>query len=68
MNQETKSVLMRFVRGAVSGAVAMMILVAPGNISNGADLSVWLNNLMLAGIVGFIGGVLLAVDKWARME
>lgn len=65
-----KRVGMRFLRGAVSGSVASMaaLLAVAGreDINNLASLEVWLITLSFAGIVGFVSGGLLALDKYFR--
>jgi hypothetical protein len=62
-----KSLLLRFVRAFVAGAVATMIAVVPvASNSNWQDLKVWLSALALAGIVGGINGTILAIDKYIR--
>lgn len=60
-----KSVGMRFVRGAIAGAVASMVVV---NMSVGTftDLKVFGASLVIAGIVGGLSGGILAVDKLMR--
>lgn len=68
MNQVFKSVALRFLRAFVSGAVATMLVVAPINIADWTALSSWLSALALAGIVGGIAGVIMALDKLYRME
>lgn len=65
MTQKTKSVLLRFVRAFVAGAVSVMITIVP--MTGGwKDLGTWLSSLALAGIIGGISGVLMAVDKYLR--
>lgn len=68
MQQIVKSIIMRFVRGGLAGAVASMLSVSPTIVNNYNDLGVWLNTLLLAGFVGFVSGSLLAIDKAVRIE
>lgn len=65
MTQIIKSVLLRFVRAFVAGAVSVMITVVPLT-GNWDELSTWLSSLALAGIVGGISGVIQATDKYIR--
>ncbi len=64
----TKGIIMRFIRGLVSGAVSAMILIAPMGVSSWGDVYGWLNSLAMAGLLGAISGALLAVDKYLRAE
>ena len=66
MTQVTKSVLLRFVRSFVAGAVATMITVAPMSTMGWENLSTWLSALGLGAIVGGISGLLQASDKYFR--
>ena len=67
MTQLTKSVILRFVRAFVAGAVSTMVVVVPLSGSWG-ELKTWLSALALAGLVGGINGLIQAIDKWARSE
>lgn len=58
----------RFLRGGISGATGMMTVIVYNNISNWQDVGMWLNALAIALVVGFIAGILMAVDKWVRTE
>ena len=65
MNQLAKSIIYRFIRAFVSGAVSTMILIVP--LTGGwADLEKWLSALSLGAIIGGISGVLQATDKYLR--
>ena len=66
MSDIAKSVLLRFVRGAVAGAIAVMIPLLPQNASNVTDIKAWLISLGMAGFIGAITGFILAVDKAVR--
>jgi len=61
-----KGVLYRFLRGAVSGAVATMVTVQVLSGNSWGDIIAWLNTLAIGGVIGFITGGLLAVDKYLR--
>jgi hypothetical protein len=65
MSTKTKSVLMRFFKGFVSGAITTMSLVVVFVPQNLVELKVILSALAFAGIAGGINGLLLAINKWA---
>jgi len=63
-----KSLLYRFIRGAVAGAVSAGITITVAGVNTFADLKSFLGTLTVALIVGAISGLLLAIDKFCRME
>jgi hypothetical protein len=67
MSEVTKSLVLRFVRAFVAGAVGTMLttLTFAGGWS---ELGSWLAALGLGAIVGGISGVLQTADKYLRME
>lgn len=65
MSELAKSVLLRFLRAFVAGAVSTMVVIVP-LANDWSSLKGWLSALSLAGIIGGITGVLQAVDKWVR--
>ena len=65
MDKVIKSVILRFVRAFIAGAVATMLTVVPLT-GTWNELKTWLSALSLAGIVGGISGVLQATDKYLR--
>ena len=65
MQELTKTLILRFVRAFVAGAVGTMVVIVP--LSNSwADLGGWLSALALSGIIGGISGVLQTADKYFR--
>lgn len=66
MDTAVKSLLLRFIRAFIAGAVSTMVttLTFTGNWN---DLNAWLSSLALGGIVGGISGLLMAIDKYLRM-
>ena len=64
MSQKTKSVLMRFVKGFVAGAVTMMLGVSISAPANWVELMSALSILAVTGIYGGVVGLLLALEKW----
>ena len=66
MEYTIKSLALRFLRGAIAGAVSTMVVMTPSIIKEWRDIMVWLSALAIAGIVGAISGGLLAVDKYIR--
>jgi small-conductance mechanosensitive channel len=68
MDETIKSILLRFARGFISGAVASMAVVVPVSTGDWSSLLTYLNMLGLAISFGGITGLILAIDKWIRME
>ena len=65
MSEIIKSVLLRFARAFVAGAVSVMITTL--TFSGGwTELRAWLSSLALGAIVGGISGVIQATDKYLR--
>lgn len=67
MSEIQKAVLDRFLRSFVAGAVATMVLIIPNNIQDWQDVGMWVNSLIIAGIVGGISGALQSADKYRRI-
>jgi hypothetical protein len=67
MSQNVKSIILRFIRAFVAGAVATMLTVIPLTSGSWNDLGNWLSALGLAGIIGGISGLLMALDKYLRI-
>lgn len=61
-----KSLLLRFVRGAISGAVSSMAVLQIAGAHSFADVKAFLYSLAIAGLVGAVTGGILAVDKYIR--
>jgi hypothetical protein len=64
MSEKTKSILMRFVKAALSGMFAsmgMVTIVAPSNWLEFANL---LNILAISAIYGALTGIIMAGQKW----
>ena len=59
------TLLLRFLRGGVAGAIGTMVVIMPLS-GNWSELTSWLSALALAGVVGFISGLLQAIDKYIR--
>jgi hypothetical protein len=59
-----KTILTRFLKGAVAGAIPIM----GATIGSWTDFGVFLNSLAIAGLFGGITGVILALDKAMRWE
>lgn len=59
-----KSVSLRFLKGAIAGATASVSAITIQAPHTWADLSTALVGLAYAGIVGFVAGGVLAVEKW----
>lgn len=65
---KTKSVLFRFLRGVIAGAVSTMILIQYNGGQSFSDVHAFLYSLAVAGIAGGVTGGLLALDKYFRAE
>ncbi|MBK9272811.1 MAG: hypothetical protein IPM48_14595 [Saprospiraceae bacterium] len=63
-----KGVAFRFLRGFLSGSVAVLATIQVVAPANWADLGSILNTLAIAGIVGGLSGGFLALDKYLRVE
>ena len=65
MNSQLKSVLSRFLKGAIAGAVVSMGVVTIKQPLVWTDFMPLLNSLGIAGTYGALVGLLLALQKWA---
>jgi len=65
MNQKIKSVLMRFIKGIISGSISAMMLVTISAPSTWSGFLPLLQALAIAGTFGALTGLLLAIEKWA---
>ncbi len=63
-----KSLLFRFIRGFIAGAVSSMLMINFSGVSTFTDLKIFLTALAYSGIVGGISGALLSVDKFVRVS
>lgn len=66
-----KGVAMRFLRGAVASAISTMALVVTSvtytqGVTTLFDIQTLLYSLITAGIIGFITGGIMALDKFYR--
>lgn len=63
---KSKVVFLRFLRGAVAGAVSTMVVINFNGGQSFADLQSFISSLAIAGVVGGITGGLMALDKYFR--
>lgn len=63
-----KSILMRFLKGAIAGAAASMALVKYTTPTTWSDFSAILNALGVAAAGGLLTGFILALEKWASWK
>lgn len=68
MEALTKSLVLRFVRGFVAGAVGNMVIMLPFSGQSWKEVGTWLAILSLSGFVGGVSGALLTIDKYLRSE
>lgn len=61
-----KSVLLRFVRAFVAGAVANMLTVMTLTGNSWGEFKTWLLALVMSAIIGGISGFIMAADKYLR--
>lgn len=60
-----KSIIKRFLKGIIAGAVSAMGLVTINQPTVWSDFPALLNSLGLACAFGALTGLLLALNKWA---
>lgn len=65
MNEKTISILSRFAKGIIAGAVSAMSMVTITQPSVWSDFNSILGSLGMACTFGAITGLLLALQKWA---
>ena len=65
MSIKIKSIITRFAKGIISGAISAMMLVTITQPSVWSDFGSIINSLAVAGAFGSLTGLLLAVQKWA---
>lgn len=65
MNKELKTVLTRFLKGILAGAIASMALVTVTQPLVWTEFLPLLNALGIAALYGGLTGLLLALQKWA---
>jgi len=68
MLKKNKSIINRFIKGAIAGAVSSMILVTTQIPQTWTDIHSTLNALAIAGVSGAVTGLLLALQKWVSWE
>lgn len=64
MSDQTKSVVFRFVRGAIAGGVSALVV----QFANNPVIDLSQKQVVMTLISAFVSGVLLAVDKMLRMN
>ena len=68
MSTKTKSVLMRLLKGFISGALTPMIVVSVVAPANWTEFASVANILAISGLFGGINGLLLALQKWVSWK
>jgi hypothetical protein len=66
MNTKTKVLVSRFLRAFIAGFASTVTVVSIQSVTTWADLGTALNAILLAGVIGGISGVLMALEKWTR--
>lgn len=59
-----KSVIKRFIKGAIAGAIPILGVT----VTNWTDFGVFLNSLAIAGLFGGVTGLILASEKAYNWE
>ena len=68
MSDKIKSILRRFAKGFIAGAITAMTAVPVIMPSDWSGFLPILNALAIAGVFGGMVGVLLAIEKWASWK
>ena len=63
---KVKIVFLRFLRGAMSGAVSTMVVIQFTGGNSFSDLKAFMFSLTIAGFIGGVTGGLMALDKYFR--
>lgn len=63
-----KTLWLRFLRGAISGAVSSMAVLQVAGAHSFADVATFAHSLGVAGLMGAITGGILALDKYIRSD
>lgn len=63
---KVKVAFLRFLRGAVSGAVSTMVVIQFTGGNSFSDLKSFVFSLTIAGFIGAVTGGLMALDKYFR--
>jgi hypothetical protein len=64
MSEKTKSILMRFVKAAVSGIFSALSLITLAMPQNWTEVPALLSMLSLACLYGALTGIIMAGQKW----
>lgn len=68
MSDKYKSVLARFAKAFISGAVSAAGIITVANVHTWSDLYLSLNAIALLLLIGGINGILMAVEKFATWK
>ena len=68
MSALAKSLILRFIRGSIAGAVATMVPLLPSVTADVGSIKTWLTSLALSGFIGAITGLILTIDKAVRSK
>lgn len=60
-----KSIITRFLKGTIGGAVASIAMVGLTQPTAWVDFNSMFHSLLLAGAYGALTGLILALQKWA---
>jgi len=68
MTIKVYSILKRFAKGIISGAISAMMLVQLIQPTDWSEFGSIFNSLGIAAAFGALTGLLLAINKWASWE
>jgi hypothetical protein len=68
MTQKVKSVLNRFAKAFVFGALSSTTMIAVFSGNSFQELSVWISATGFVLLTGGINGILMALQKWIDWE
>ena len=68
MTTKVKSILIRLLKGTLSGVVGAMSIMTVSQPAMWSDFPVFFQNLLISGAYGAVTGLILAVQKWLTWD
>jgi len=68
MTTKTKSVLLRLLKGTLSGIVGAMSVMTVSQPALWTEFPLFFQHLLIAGAYGAVTGLILAVQKWLTWD
>jgi hypothetical protein len=66
LSENTKRSIKRFIKAGIFSAAGSMLAVQVGMVAHWIDLMSYLNQITIAGLVGFITGSLMSLEKGSQ--